>query len=62
MKAARRAAGQPAEKLPAQNFWPRPAARVETDHEINDDRIMTGELAPARHVLSAATRCWEAKI
>jgi hypothetical protein len=22
-------------------------------------RIMTGELAPARHVLSAATRCWE---
>src|SRR5512134_3478526 len=29
--------------------WSRVAAR----------RIMTGELAPARHVLSAATRCWE---
>jgi len=22
---------------------------------------MTGELSPARHVLSAATRCWEPK-
>lgn len=24
-------------------------------------KIMTGKLAPARHVLSAATRCWEPK-